>query len=130
MRVLLFLLLLGVGFRPGHRVGWSSVTGGLSDEVIEDNTRHWSGDHNFNPPDVPGMLFSNRPIAVDTPSIMDIGPTVLDLFGVAIPPYCDGRSLLPAALTTAGAGHGGDTSAGTGNEAGTTDTGSAGAAVR
>jgi predicted AlkP superfamily phosphohydrolase/phosphomutase len=119
-----------VGFRPGHRVGWSSVTGGLSDEVIEDNTRHWSGDHNFNPPDVPGMLFSNRPIAVDTPSIMDIGPTVLDLFGVAIPPYCDGRSLLPAALTTAGAGHGGDTSAGTGNEAGTTDTGSAGAAVR
>ena len=86
-----------VGFRPGHRVGWASVTGGISDEVIEDNTRYWSGDHNFNPPDVPGMLFSNRPIASDSPGIMDIGPTVLDLFGVAIPPYCDGRSLMPAA---------------------------------
>ena len=43
------------------------------------------------------MLFSNRPIASDSPGIMDIGPTVLDLFGVAIPPYCDGRSLMPAA---------------------------------
>ena len=91
-----------VGFRPGHRVGWASVTGGIGDEVIEDNTRYWSGDHNFNPPDVPGMLFSNRPIAADAPSIMDIGPTVLDLFGVKIPPYCDGRSLLPAAQSAGG----------------------------
>ena len=94
-----------VGFRPGHRVGWSSVTGGISDDVIEDNTRYWSGDHNFNPPDVPGMLFSNRAIAAEAPHIMDIGPTVLDLFGVAVPPYCDGQSLLPATpATTASAG--------------------------
>ena len=90
-----------VGFRPGHRVGWASVTGGISDEVIEDNTRYWSGDHNFNPPDVPGMLFSNRPIAAESPGIMDIGPTVLDLFGVAVPPYCDGQSLMPADADTA-----------------------------
>ena len=88
-----------VGFRPGHRVGWASVTGGISDEVIEDNTRYWSGDHNFNPPDVPGMLFSNRQIVSDSPGIMDIGPTVLDLFGVAIPAYCDGVSLMPATKT-------------------------------
>ena len=86
-----------VGFRPGHRVGWTSVTGGVGTEVIEDNTRYWSGDHNFNPPDVPGMLFSNRKINSDTPSIMDIGPTVLDLFGVKVPGYCDGQSLMPAA---------------------------------
>ncbi|MBM41476.1 MAG: nucleotide pyrophosphatase [Acidobacteria bacterium] len=86
-----------VGFRPGHRVGWTSVTGGVGTEVIEDNTRYWSGDHNFNPPDVPGMLFSNRRINSDTPSIMDIGPTVLDLFGVKVPGYCDGQSLMPAA---------------------------------
>ena len=92
-----------VGFRPGHRVGWSSVTGGISDEVIEDNTRYWSGDHNFNPPDVPGMLFSSRPIAAESPGIMDIGPTVLDLFGVAVPPYCDGQSLMPADTATGAA---------------------------
>ena len=85
-----------VGFKPGHRVGWSSVTGGVSADIIEDNVRPWSGDHNFNPPDVPGMLFVNRKIDVTDPSIMDIGPTVLDLFGVPVPPYCDGESLMPA----------------------------------
>ena len=85
-----------VGFRPGHRVGWLSVTGGVSDQEIEDNVRAWSGDHNFNPPDVPGMLFCNRAIEAASPSIMDIGPTVLDLFGVPVPPHCDGASLMPA----------------------------------
>lgn len=85
-----------VGFRPGHRVGWLSVTGGVNDEEIEDNTRPWSGDHNFNPPDVPGMLFCNRKIRSNNPSIMDIGPTILDLFGISVPNYCDGVTLIPA----------------------------------
>lgn len=88
-----------VGFRPGHRVGWSSVTGGVSEDEIEDNVRPWSGDHNFNPPDVPGMLFVNRKITATNPNIMDIGPTVLDLFGVGVPPQCDGASLMPEAPT-------------------------------
>ncbi len=87
---------LVVGFRPGHRVAWSSVTGGLDAEVISDNDRPWSGDHNFNPPDVPGMLFSNRKIARENPHITDLGPTVLDLFGVEVPPWCDGKPLMPA----------------------------------
>ena len=30
---------------------------------------------------------------------MDIGPTVLDMFGVAVPPYMDGK---PLALAEAG----------------------------
>ena len=90
-----------VGFQPGHRAGWLSVTGGVSDQEIEDNVRPWSGDHNFNPPDVPGMLFCNRKIAATRPGIMDIGPTVLDLFGVSIPAYCDGVSLMPAATPRA-----------------------------
>ena len=92
-----------VGFRPGHRVGWASVTGGIGERVFEDNTRLWSGDHNFNPPDVPGMLFANRPIAAAAPGIMDVGPTVLDLLGVPAPPWCDGRSLLADAADAAGA---------------------------
>lgn len=84
------------GFRIGYRTSWSSVTGGITADIIEDNTRPWSGDHNFNPPDVPGMLFCNRAIAKSDPSIMDIGPTVLDLFGVPVPNYCDGESIMPA----------------------------------
>ena len=74
---------LVVGFAPGYRVAWETVTGGFGEKVISDNTRPWSGDHNMNPPEVPGMLFCNRPIDVDQPSIMDIAPTVLDLFGVS-----------------------------------------------
>ena len=85
-----------VGFRPGHRVAWRSVTGGVGDAIVEDNVRPWSGDHNFNPPDVPGVLFCNRKVASDDPGITDICPTVLDLFGVRVPDQCDGRSLLPA----------------------------------
>jgi predicted AlkP superfamily phosphohydrolase/phosphomutase len=88
------------GFRVGHRVSWASVTGGLSDEVFEDNTRPWSGDHNMNPPDVPGMLFCNEKIDSENPHIMDLGPTVLDLFGVQIPAYCDGKSMMPAPSET------------------------------
>ena len=53
-----------VDFRPGHRVAWRSVTGGIDRTIIEDNERSWSGDHNFNLPDVPGMLFCNRKIGL------------------------------------------------------------------
>ena len=50
----------------------------------------------MNPPDVPGIFLCNRPIDVGRINIMDIGPTVLDLFGVAVPDYCDGRSVMAA----------------------------------
>lgn len=83
------------GLRPGYRVAWESVTGGLTDEVIVDNTKNWGGDHNFNPPEVPGILFSNIPLREQNARIIDIAPTVLDLFGVPIPDYMDGQSLLP-----------------------------------
>src|SRR5439155_9044641 len=85
---------LVVGFAPGYRVAWETVTGGFGEKVISDNKRPWSGDHNMNPPEVPGMLFCNRPIDVAQPSIMDIAPTVLDLFGVPIPAHMDGKPIM------------------------------------
>jgi predicted AlkP superfamily phosphohydrolase/phosphomutase len=84
-----------VGFKPGYRVSWTCATGAVTDSVFEANTKSWSGDHCMNPPDVPGILLSNRRLDKESPHITDLGPTVLDLFGVAIPPYCDGASLLP-----------------------------------
>lgn len=83
-----------VGFRVGYRVAWDSVTGKIGDNIIKDNKRPWSGDHNMNPADVPGMLFCNRHIQKDKPHIVDIAPTVLDLFGVPVPGYFDGEPLL------------------------------------
>jgi arylsulfatase A-like enzyme len=40
------------------------------------------------------MLFCNRLIDTDSPEITDIAPTVLDLFGVPIPAYMDGRPIM------------------------------------
>ena len=81
------------GFRIGYRVDWEAVTGGVGEEIIIDNQRPWSGDHNMNPPDVPGILFCNRRIDKENPAIIDIAPTVLDLLGVPVPGYMDGESL-------------------------------------
>ena len=85
---------LVVGFTPGYRVAWETVTGGFGEKVVSENTRPWGGDHNMNPPDVPGMLFCNRRIDVENPNIVDIAPTVLDLFGVAVPAHMDGKSIM------------------------------------
>jgi predicted AlkP superfamily phosphohydrolase/phosphomutase len=84
---------LFVGFSVGYRASWGCATGIIPNEIFEDNTKSWSGDHCMNPPDVPGILFCNRKLAADRASIMDIGPTVLDLFGVPVPFYCDGKAL-------------------------------------
>jgi arylsulfatase A-like enzyme len=40
------------------------------------------------------MLFCNRPIDADRPHIVDIAPTVLDLFGVPIPAHMDGKAFM------------------------------------
>ncbi len=64
-------------------------------EVIEDNTRRWSGDHCLDPRHVPGVLFSSMSLAGVDANIIDIAPTVLSLFGIRKPRYIQGRSLLP-----------------------------------
>jgi predicted AlkP superfamily phosphohydrolase/phosphomutase len=84
-----------VGFKVGYRASWNCATGEVNDQIFEDNVKSWSGDHCMNPPDVPGIFFCNRKLQADKVNIMDIGPTVLDLFGVPVPPYCDGKPLMP-----------------------------------
>ena len=85
---------LVVGFSPGYRASWLSVTGGVTDQVLEDNLKSWSGDHCINPPEVPGILFCNSKIDRTNIEITDIAPTVLDLFGVPIPKWMDGNPFL------------------------------------
>ncbi|MDD8015366.1 MAG: nucleotide pyrophosphatase, partial [Acidobacteriota bacterium] len=81
----------------GFRASWDSVTGKVSRTVFEDNPKAWSGDHCIDPECVPGVFFSSLKMKDAAPSIMDIAPTVLDLFGLAAPAHMDGRSLLPEA---------------------------------
>ena len=80
-----------VGYNPGYRVSWDSITGTVEPQVFSDNLKAWSGDHHIDPQEVPGILFVNRALRVDAPNIIDIAPTTLDLFGIKPPSYMEGR---------------------------------------
>ncbi|HVX12404.1 MAG TPA: alkaline phosphatase family protein [Pirellulales bacterium] len=82
-----------VGYDRGYRVSWEAAIGKTTREVFHDNTKAWSGDHCVDPSVVPGVLFCDRPIATENPRLLDIGPTVLDLFGIGVPDYMDGKPL-------------------------------------
>lgn len=94
---------LVAGYNAGWRASWDSATGVIGDAVFDDNVKAWSGDHCIASALVPGVLFSNARVADERPHIMDIAPTVLDLFGVAVPPHMEGKPLtLELAAGTAG----------------------------
>jgi predicted AlkP superfamily phosphohydrolase/phosphomutase len=92
-----------VNFCPGYRVSWQSAVGGFANELIEDNTRKWSGDHIVDPEAVPGICFMmNRGAPLRSglqrsgslPSIIDLAPTILNYLGVPVPQAMEGTSLL------------------------------------
>ncbi len=85
-----------VGYNEGYRVSWEGAIGRPTDKLFHDNCKAWSGDHCVDPKLVPGVLFCNRAINAEKPRLMDIGPTVLDMFGVAPTPQMDGRPLAVA----------------------------------
>ena len=80
-----------VGYNEGYRAAWDSVTGTVGSEVFQDNCKAWSGDHCIDPRLVPGVLFSDKKIHCELPSLLDIAPTALDLFGVPLPPHFEGK---------------------------------------
>jgi predicted AlkP superfamily phosphohydrolase/phosphomutase len=82
-----------VGYERGYRVSWEAAIGRTTTEIFHDNVKAWSGDHCVDPSVVPGVLFCNRPIETENPRLLDIGPTVLDLFGIGVPDYMDGKAL-------------------------------------
>lgn len=87
-----------VGYAVGWRVSWEGARGVAGGPVFSDNTKAWSGDHCIDPELVPGVLIANRPLGHDggDPHIIDLAPTVLDLFGVPAPRHMQGKSLAAA----------------------------------
>ncbi|RPI29450.1 MAG: nucleotide pyrophosphatase [Acidobacteria bacterium] len=83
-----------VCYNRGFRSSWECATGQVTSEVFEDNQKPWSGDHCMDPEMVPGVLFANRPLKEGKPDIKDLAPTVLRLFGVAVPSYMKGKRLV------------------------------------
>ncbi|MBI5506847.1 MAG: alkaline phosphatase family protein [Deltaproteobacteria bacterium] len=95
-----------IGMVPGYRVSSATPLGGAPEGLFEDNKKKWSGDHATSQTSVTeGILLSNLKVgpksAEDSPSILDLAPTILTLLGVPVPPQYDGRAL---AVTTATGG--------------------------
>lgn len=84
---------LFVGFNAGYRASWQTALGGVPPLIIEDNKRKWSGDHLIDPILVPGVIFVNKKIDLQNPSIIDIAPTILGLFNINKPKEMKGDNL-------------------------------------
>ena len=85
---------LQVGMEEGYRVSWQTTLGGSPQGIVYDNMKKWSGDHGgYDFATTAGVLITGRPITTQTPSIMDIAPTVLKYFGLQVPGYIDGKPL-------------------------------------
>ena len=82
-----------VGFHKGYRASWETAIGKVTEQIFHENTKAWSGDHCIDASLVPGILFCNRRIQNEQPYLMDIGPTVLAVFGLSLPKYMDGKAL-------------------------------------
>lgn len=86
-----------IGYNDGYRVSWESVTGMITPDALVDNVKAWSGDHCIDPRLVPGSIFCTRKLENQKPRIIDVGPTILEFFGVKAPPQMEGVSLLAPA---------------------------------
>lgn len=82
-----------IGYHAGYRASWETAVGQVTEGVVHDNLKAWSGDHCIDQSLVPGVLFCNRAITDEHARLMDIGPTVLDMFGIAAPSHMDGKAL-------------------------------------
>ena len=94
-----------IGYHKGFRHSWDCATGAVTKEIFTDNTRSWSGDHCVDPRLVPGVFWCNHRIDIADPALIDLAPTILDLFGVPVPGYMQGRTLFgstPAAPARVG----------------------------
>ena len=74
-----------VGYHRGYRASWVTDLGDMDQEVISDNDSAWSADHCMDPGEIPGVVFSNRAIIRNRPSLVDLAPTILEEYGVEPP---------------------------------------------
>lgn len=84
---------LVIGYRRGYRASWATCLGDLTPEVLLDNDSAWSADHCADALEVPGLLVCNQSIRRTEPSLIDLAPSILSDFGLAIPTSMEGRNL-------------------------------------
>jgi predicted AlkP superfamily phosphohydrolase/phosphomutase len=82
-----------IGYARGYRCSDESVLGGVPMRLLQDNNDKWSGDHCGDRALVPGVLFSNKPIAAEAPSLLNVAASVLSEFGLTAPREMEGRTI-------------------------------------
>ena len=82
-----------LGYNSGWRTSNESALGQVPKTVFADNMMKWSGDHCMAADVVPGVVLTSRPFIQADPELMDLGPTILELFGLAPPNSMTGRNL-------------------------------------
>ena len=82
-----------VGYSRDYRGSWKTALGDITDEVLLDNDSAWAADHCMDASEVPGVLFSNRPISSSAPSLVDLAPSILTEFGLKIPSTMVGQNI-------------------------------------
>ena len=88
-----------VGYYRGFRASWATALGNITDDVLSDNDSAWSADHCIAADQVPGVVFSNRRILKQDPTLEDMAPTILEAFNVTPPASIEGSSLFRADVT-------------------------------
>jgi predicted AlkP superfamily phosphohydrolase/phosphomutase len=83
-----------VGYARNYRASWATCLGDLTEDVLLDNDSAWSADHCADALEVPGVLFCNRSIGADAPSLVDIAPSILAEFGLPTPAQMVGKNVL------------------------------------
>lgn len=66
-----------VGYQKGFRASWQTAVGNIGPRLFTKNKQKWSGDHLFNPDQVPGILLSNQNLNLKNPAIQDLTPLAL-----------------------------------------------------
>ncbi|TMQ35281.1 MAG: twin-arginine translocation signal domain-containing protein [Planctomycetota bacterium] len=82
-----------VGYTRGYRASWATCLGDLTGDVLLDNDSAWSADHCADALEVPGVLFCNRPFRAQSPSLVDLAPSILAEFGLPAPQSMSGKSI-------------------------------------
>ena len=86
-----------IGYRRGYRSSWDTALGGITGEIFSDNKEAWSADHCMATSEIPGVVFSNKPILHEQPALIDLAPTILEEFGLTPPRTMVGRSVFKSA---------------------------------
>jgi predicted AlkP superfamily phosphohydrolase/phosphomutase len=74
-----------VGYARGFRASWATCLGDLTEQILLDNDMAWSADHCADALEVPGVLFSSRPLRKRGPALVDVAPSILAEFGLPTP---------------------------------------------